>query len=100
VPPTNDPANYFEILVSRRFQCSQGGVHLCEKKLDCGGLVARYLSPDQVVGLDACRTLVDGGHARIGHMLACSGLLDESNATVYLDAGGGDDVISFLSPRS
>ena len=68
------------------------------RRLTVGALFACHLPPDQVVGLDAGRTLVDGGDARIAHVLAGAGLLDESDATVHLNARGCDVDGIFRAP--
>ena len=64
--------------------------HVADQRSRVHPLVACQLAPDQVVGLDAGRALVDRGDARIAQILRGAGLLDEAHAAVHLDAGGGD----------
>jgi hypothetical protein len=87
-PPPQRARDDLKFRALRRFECSHGVVHFAEQTGDRHTLFAYHLSPHQVVGLNAGGTLVDGGDSCVAHVLTGSGLLDESDAAVHLNAGG------------
>ena len=69
--------------------CAARDSHLRDDRLRGAAAVARKLAADQIVRLDAGGAFVDRRDARIAHELRSTGLLDESDPAMHLNAERG-----------
>ena len=66
------------------------GPHLGDHGLDGDTLFPSNLAADQVVGLNGSRPFVDGRDAGVAQVLGSTGFLDETHATMHLNAKRGN----------